>query len=336
MALTKLTADVQNIHPLPNQPNKGGMTAQQLKDLFDKAGVDIKAYLNNTLTAELDALLSALPAVGVEVDPITGLVTTGNDLQSVLEALHGESSGSNLPADSVDTIQIVNGAVEHAKLDDDAVEANNIKDGEVADGKLGENSVNASNIKLGAVSTTYTATIPAKKTVENEQVSAWEYTGPPFMQEIEATGLVPEDPDDPTTTVTWTCNSADQDVLDAYALLTLAADTDAVLVSTDDVITVDIPIIATQNSVPYSVTIDADDYIPTGAPVVQEVTVAGLLAADAPIVDLVPSTVMATAEAQLEAYGVMFKMVAENGKLVVYATEKTEADVTVQIKAVRK
>ena len=336
MALTKLTADVQNIHPLPNQPNKGGMTAQQLKDLFDKAGVDIKAYLNNTLTAELDALLSALPAVGVEVDPITGLVTTGNDLQSVLEALHGESSGTNLPENSVNTPHIVDGAVTHAKLAANAVERNNIKDGEVVDGKLGDNSVNASNIKVGAVSTTYTATIPAKKTVENEQVSAWEYTGPPFMQEIEATGLVPEDPDDPTTTVTWTCNSADQDVLDAFALLEFVADTDAILVSTNDVITVDIPVIATQNSTPYLFTVDADDYIPTGAPVAQEVTVAGLLAADAPIVDLIPSAVMAEAEPQLEAYSVMFKMVAENGKLVVYAAEKTQVDVTVQIKAVRK
>lgn len=53
MALTKLTADVVNIQKLPDAPTQ---TATELKQLMDKAGVDIKAYINNTLTLEQDQL----------------------------------------------------------------------------------------------------------------------------------------------------------------------------------------------------------------------------------------------------------------------------------------
>lgn len=228
------------------------------------------------------------------------------------------------------------GDVTHAKLAADAVEAGNIKDGEVVDGKLGANSVNGSNIKSGAVSAEFEATIPATVEVEGEDESAWSPDGPPYTQTVEVSGLVPVDPNDSSTTVTWTCNSADADVLAAYALLSLAADTDSVLVSASNEVAVDIPVIATQNSVPYTFTIPAADYIPTGTPYKQDVSVVGLLATDKPIVDIVPSAVMSTAEAQLEAYGAMFKMVAGADTLTVYASDKTQTDVSVHIKAVRK
>lgn len=52
MALTKLTTDVNNIQKLADRPTE---TPTQLKAAFDKAGADIKEYINNTLTEEIDA-----------------------------------------------------------------------------------------------------------------------------------------------------------------------------------------------------------------------------------------------------------------------------------------
>lgn len=54
MALTKLTTDLNNVQTLPNQPrSSGGYTPAVIKELFDKAGNDIKDYINDTLTEEI-------------------------------------------------------------------------------------------------------------------------------------------------------------------------------------------------------------------------------------------------------------------------------------------
>jgi len=58
MALTKLTENLNNIQALHDKPNTAdGLTADQLKAKFDKAGNDIKTYINDTLTEELDATI---------------------------------------------------------------------------------------------------------------------------------------------------------------------------------------------------------------------------------------------------------------------------------------
>jgi len=54
MALTKLTAAVNNIQELDDNPNITGMTAAELKARFDQAGSDIKTYINEILTEELN------------------------------------------------------------------------------------------------------------------------------------------------------------------------------------------------------------------------------------------------------------------------------------------
>jgi hypothetical protein len=62
MALTKLTADVNNIQALSDRPNTiDGLTSSQLKAKYDKAGADIKTYINSTLTTELDTALATIP-----------------------------------------------------------------------------------------------------------------------------------------------------------------------------------------------------------------------------------------------------------------------------------
>ena len=57
MALTKFNESVSNVQTLPDNPT---LTPAQLKALFDKAGIDIKAYINSTLTSEIDSKFSTL------------------------------------------------------------------------------------------------------------------------------------------------------------------------------------------------------------------------------------------------------------------------------------
>lgn len=55
MAFSKMTESVHNIQDLSDLPNAtDGLTASELKAKFDKAGTDLKDYLNNSLTEELD------------------------------------------------------------------------------------------------------------------------------------------------------------------------------------------------------------------------------------------------------------------------------------------
>ena len=53
--LTKMTANVNNIQALSDLPNQtDGLDAQGLKERFDKAGSDIKSFINNTLIEEAE------------------------------------------------------------------------------------------------------------------------------------------------------------------------------------------------------------------------------------------------------------------------------------------
>lgn len=57
--ITDLTANVNNIQALSDKPNTAdGLTAQQLKEKFDKAGGDIKEYINGTLIPEVEGYLN--------------------------------------------------------------------------------------------------------------------------------------------------------------------------------------------------------------------------------------------------------------------------------------
>lgn len=57
--ITDLTANVNNIQALSDRPNTAdGITAQQLKERFDKAGADIKTYINSTLITQIEGYLN--------------------------------------------------------------------------------------------------------------------------------------------------------------------------------------------------------------------------------------------------------------------------------------
>jgi hypothetical protein len=61
MALTKTTVAVNNITALSDTPNATeGLTAAQLKAKFDKTGSDLKTYINDILTAEIDTSVAII------------------------------------------------------------------------------------------------------------------------------------------------------------------------------------------------------------------------------------------------------------------------------------
>lgn len=55
MAITLFNKNVENVSQLSDLPNaEQGLTAAQLKAVFDQAGVDIKDFINTSLIPELD------------------------------------------------------------------------------------------------------------------------------------------------------------------------------------------------------------------------------------------------------------------------------------------
>lgn len=74
MSLTKLTENLNNHQSLPDKP---ALTSQELKILFDKAGNDIKTYLNTILTAEIDTLISNIQSGKIDVNKIVNNLTSG-------------------------------------------------------------------------------------------------------------------------------------------------------------------------------------------------------------------------------------------------------------------
>lgn len=87
MSLSKLGAEVNNIQKLADSPT---LTPQELKKVFDQAGIDIKEYINEILTKELDEIL----AKKANVEQGKGF--SSNDFSNtLLKKLQGIEEGAN-------------------------------------------------------------------------------------------------------------------------------------------------------------------------------------------------------------------------------------------------
>lgn len=138
---------VDYVSELDNKPNDvGGLNPAQLKAVFDQAGMEIQAYLNNTLTAELEAQTGA---GNIGISAITGL--TASTVQAALAALKTLIDNVSLGQVIVGTNEIINSAVTTDKLADNAVTAAKIKDGEVGENELAGLSVSTNKLQNGAV-----------------------------------------------------------------------------------------------------------------------------------------------------------------------------------------
>lgn len=158
MSFTQFSTDVKNLENLgTNRPNKDlGLSGLQLRQKFDKAVSDIKAFINGTLIVELE---SALGAGNIGITTPAGMQS-----QNVQQAIAELYDAATTIADAAVTTQkIANGAVESSKL----------ASGAVTVAKMADN----------AVSTVYTATVTAD----------WEGTEAPYTQTVQVSGITADD-----------------------------------------------------------------------------------------------------------------------------------------------
>ena len=146
MAFTKITANVQNISALGDEPNvDDGLSASQLKAKFDKAGVDIKAGVNNLI----DELADTTAAANIGADALDVSDTSDNTVQDKLEYLQTEMQ-------SITQGAVADGSITAAKLASDAVTTAKIDDGAVTDTKLDSSVTDLIDAKAEIAKSTYT------------------------------------------------------------------------------------------------------------------------------------------------------------------------------------
>ena len=88
-------------------------------------------------------------------------------------------------------------------------------------------------------------------------------------------------------------------------------------------------------SVDYTVTLDTT-WSGDAAPYTKEQTINGILAADAPLIDLAPSATFADAEKQADAWALIYRAVTAANKITFYAKAKPTVAIPLQIRCIRK
>lgn len=111
MSLTKLTADLNIIGGLPDQPTE---SATQLKEKFDDAGNIIKEYLNNTLTEEIpneisssssSALNTAKNYTNTKISALANgqVATNKNNITSLQSTVSGHTTTINSHTNTINS-----------------------------------------------------------------------------------------------------------------------------------------------------------------------------------------------------------------------------------------
>lgn len=88
-------------------------------------------------------------------------------------------------------------------------------------------------------------------------------------------------------------------------------------------------------SVDYMVTLDTT-WSGDAAPYTKEQTINGILAADAPLIDLAPSATFTDAEKQADAWALIYRAVTAANKITFYAKAKPAVSIPLQIRCIRK
>ena len=88
-------------------------------------------------------------------------------------------------------------------------------------------------------------------------------------------------------------------------------------------------------SVDYTVTLNTT-WSGSAAPYTKEQTINGILAADAPLIDLAPSATFADAEKQADAWALVYRAVTAANKITFYAKAKPTVSIPLQIRCIRK
>lgn len=133
--LNKFLVDVRNVSFLPDSPISTELTADELKALFDKGSIDLKAYINSTLYDEMNVVCDAIDSLVVQT----------------------------IPDGSVTTVKLDDGAVTTDKLDSQAVTTAKIAESNVTTNRLADNCITSDKILNGAVTNSKIDSVAAGK-----------------------------------------------------------------------------------------------------------------------------------------------------------------------------
>lgn len=153
MALTRLTDDLDIISVLDNEPNDvGGLSADEFKAEFDKAGNIIKNYINEVLLAELASAIGAENIGIAKVDGLTGISTVQAALAKIEKQMADMTQGAVADA-SISTEKLSDLAVTTAKLAAACVTAAKLAAGAVGTEALSDLAVTAAKLAAACVET---------------------------------------------------------------------------------------------------------------------------------------------------------------------------------------
>ena len=151
MALTPFNEDMDIISRQSTYPNDAdGMTPEELKASYDRAGKLIQEYINNTLLKELGGVSGA---ANLGVGAVNG-TDMGATIQAVLDALAAqivEATLGSIPDKSIGESKFADLAVSTRALSELAVTAAKIAAGAVTAEKLATGAVSSAKIATGAV-----------------------------------------------------------------------------------------------------------------------------------------------------------------------------------------
>lgn len=297
--LTKLLADLYIISLLDDEPNDvGGMSSAELKAKFDEAANTIKTYINESLIPEL-AGTNGAESVGIDTVPgLTGVSTVQAALAKIEEQMAEMTQGA-VADESITTAKLAAAAVETDKIQDGAVTSVKLADLAVTAARLADLAVETAKIKDKAVTTAKIA----DKAVTTAQLGD------------------------------ASVGTAQLDALSVTAakLAALAVDTAKIK---DKAVTM-AKLADHAVSVDYTVTLDTT-WSGDAAPYTKEQTINGILAADAPLIDLAPSATFADAEKQADAWALIYRAVTAANKITFYAKAKPTVSIPLQIRCIRK
>lgn len=189
MALPIFEKDIAFVSKLDDYPNDvGGLSAAELKAVFDQAGQEIQQYINDTLIPEVESeiqmaaegerpggnLNGDVLAVGsVTGDKLAYKTVTGEKLAdgSVNAAALANSAVTNekLAIDAVTTAKIADLAVSAEKLADNAVSERKIRNGSVTNTKIAAGAISSDKLAPNAAHSVITVTLTASGWVGSSQ-----------------------------------------------------------------------------------------------------------------------------------------------------------------------
>lgn len=156
MAFPLLLENLNNISQLSDEPNDVGtdaLSSTELKERFDKAGNQIKQYVNETLIPYLESPDAAGDIGITEIPGLTDAENVQDALVALKEQLDNTATGS-IPDRSLTAQKIQAETITANELADSSVTADKIASGTISDDKISLEKLSGTVLKDKTIGTT--------------------------------------------------------------------------------------------------------------------------------------------------------------------------------------